>query len=219
MIGIDAAAVRAVPDELAALRVPVALDDRWRRAATDRVMPWSSKPLKCAQARRGLASPRSDRQRLYGDCDRDHIPASPDPGTEGSRPQAARAGVSHSQMDPPRIIDIYLPSELRIHALINQLIRDTMDHRIDAHTARTQFGQLMDLATRNNERFIVERRGEPAVVIMSVQDFIRTAAPPPDWLQKAWARTKRRGLAAMPLEEIEAEITAHRRSKKGSPHP
>jgi prevent-host-death family protein len=117
---------------------------------------------------------------------------------------------------PPRIIDIYLPSELRIHALINQLIRDTMDHRIDAHTARTQFGQLMDLATRNNERFIVERRGEPAVVIMSVQDFIRTAAPPPDWLQKAWAGAERRGRAAMPPEEIEAEISAHRRSKKDS---
>ena len=49
-----------------------------------------------------------------------------------------------------------------------------MDRRIDAHIARTQFGQIMDLATRNNERFIVDRRGEPAVVIMSVQDFIRT---------------------------------------------
>jgi len=43
----------------------------------------------------------------------------------------------------------------------------------------------MDLATKNNERFIVDRRGEPAVVIMSVQDFLRTAAPPPDWLEKA----------------------------------
>ena len=89
----------------------------------------------------------------------------------------------------------------------------TMGRGIDAHTARTQFGQLMDLAIRNNERFIVERRGEPAVVILSVQDFIRTAAPPPDWLQKAWAGAKRRGLAAMPPEEIEAEITAHRRSR------
>ena len=26
----------------------------------------------------------------------------------------------------------------------------------------------------------VDRRGEPAIVIMSVQDFVRTAAPPPD---------------------------------------
>jgi len=90
-----------------------------------------------------------------------------------------------------------------------------MDRRIDAHIARTQFGQIMDLATRNNERFVVDRRGEPAVVIMSVQDFIRTAAPPPDWLQKAWAGAKRRGLDALAPKDIEAEITAHRRGKKG----
>ena len=38
----------------------------------------------------------------------------------------------------------------------------------------------MDLATKNNERFIVDRRSEPAVVIMSVQDFICTAAPLPN---------------------------------------
>jgi prevent-host-death family protein len=89
-----------------------------------------------------------------------------------------------------------------------------MDRRIDAHIARTQFGQIMDLATKNNERFVVDRRGEPAVVIMSVQDFIRTVAPPPDWLQKAWAGAKRRGLDALTPADIDAEIAAHRRGKK-----
>ena len=89
-----------------------------------------------------------------------------------------------------------------------------MDRRIDAHIARTQFGQIMDLATKKNERFIVDRRGEPAVVIMSVQDFIRIAAPPPDWLQKAWRGAKRRGLDALTPAEIDAEIIAHRREKK-----
>src|SRR3981081_3397962 len=88
-----------------------------------------------------------------------------------------------------------------------------MDRRIDAHIARTQFGQIMDLATKNNERFIVDRRGEPAVVIMSVQDFIRTAAPPPDWLQKAWTGARLRGIEALTRDDIEAEITAHRRKK------
>jgi Antitoxin Phd_YefM, type II toxin-antitoxin system len=86
-----------------------------------------------------------------------------------------------------------------------------MDRRIDAHIARTQFGQIMDLATKNNERFIVDRRGEPAVVIMSVQDFIRTVAPPPDWLEKAWSGAKRRGLDTLTPAEIETEIAAHRR--------
>ncbi len=88
-----------------------------------------------------------------------------------------------------------------------------MDRRIDAHVARTQLGQIMDLAVKNNERFIVDRRGEPSVVIMSVQDFIRTVAPPPDWLTKAWAGAKRRGLDALTPEDIDAEIAAHRREK------
>ena len=46
-----------------------------------------------------------------------------------------------------------------------------MNRRVDAHLSRTQFGQIMDRAVENNERFVVERRGEPAVVILSVQDF------------------------------------------------
>jgi prevent-host-death family protein len=100
-----------------------------------------------------------------------------------------------------------------MHALINQLVEALMDRRIDAHVARTQLGQIMDLAVKNNERFVVDRRGEPAVVIMSVQDFIRTVAPPPDWLQKAWTGAKRRGLDSLTLDEINSEIDATRRDK------
>jgi len=88
-----------------------------------------------------------------------------------------------------------------------------MNRRVDAHLARTQFGQIMDRAVENNERFVVERRGEPAVVIMSVQDFIRTAAPPPDWLEKAWNGAKKGGLDKLSAAEIDAEISAHRREK------
>jgi hypothetical protein len=93
-------------------------------------------------------------------------------------------------------------------ASIDQFMRDciAMDRRIDAHIARTQFGQIMDLATKNNERFIVDRRGEPAVVIISVQDFIRTAAPPPDWLERAWTGAKQRGVDKLAPAEIDIEI-------------
>ena len=52
-----------------------------------------------------------------------------------------------------------------------------MERRVDAHVARTQFGQIMNRAVENNERFVVDRRGEPTVVIMSVEDFIKTIAP------------------------------------------
>jgi hypothetical protein len=45
---------------------------------------------------------------------------------------------------------------------------------------------------------------------MSVQEFIRVAAPPPDWLQKAWTGAKRRGLDTLTPATIDAEISAHR---------
>ena len=57
---------------------------------------------------------------------------------------------------------------------------------------------------------MVERRGEPAVVITSVQDFIRTVAPPPDWLRKTWKGAKRRGFDKLTLVDVDAEIDAHR---------
>jgi hypothetical protein len=66
------------------------------------------------------------------------------------------------------------------------------------------------LATKNNERFSVDRRGEPAVVIMSVQDFIRrrTAARLPaeslDWREAARARK-------LTPADIDAEIHAYQR--------
>ena len=45
-----------------------------------------------------------------------------------------------------------------------------MTNIVSALTARTQFGQIIRRATQKNERFVVGRRGEPSVVIMSAKD-------------------------------------------------
>ena len=89
-----------------------------------------------------------------------------------------------------------------------------MTKRISALTARTQLGQIMNRAVDHNERFLVERNGEPAVVILSVGDFVKTFAPPPDWLEKSWETAKRRGLDKLSMDDIDAEITASRREKR-----
>jgi hypothetical protein len=91
-----------------------------------------------------------------------------------------------------------------------------LDRRVDAHVARTQFGQIMELATRTNARFVVDRRGEPTVLIMSVQDAVRTVAPPPDWLTKASGGARQRGLDKVSLANIEDEIAAARQEEPGS---
>lgn len=85
-----------------------------------------------------------------------------------------------------------------------------MDQRIDAAAASRHLGEIMDLAVRRHERFVVDRDGEPAVVILSVQDFIRAAAPPPDWLERIWTGAAQRGVAKLTPDEIDAEIAAAR---------
>jgi prevent-host-death family protein len=54
-----------------------------------------------------------------------------------------------------------------------------MTNVVSALTARTQFGQIIRRATQKNERFVVGRRGEPSVVIMSMKDYMDTFAPAP----------------------------------------
>ena len=49
---------------------------------------------------------------------------------------------------------------------------------IPALTARTQFGQILRRAGQNKESFVVEKRGEPGVVIMSLDEYLRNFVKP-----------------------------------------
>ena len=49
----------------------------------------------------------------------------------------------------------------------------TMTKIVPALTARTQFGQILRRVKQNKERFVVDKRGEPQAVIMSVEDYLR----------------------------------------------
>lgn len=92
-----------------------------------------------------------------------------------------------------------------------------MTKLISALTARTQFGQIMKRARQKNERFLVDRRGEPQVVIMSVQDYIQTFAPAPDWLEQLWAESKRHSTDKLSQREIQAEIATIRKQGRTPP--
>lgn len=89
-----------------------------------------------------------------------------------------------------------------------------MDNVVSALTARTQFGQIMRRASQKNERFLVDRRGEPAVIIMSVKDYIDTIAPTPNWLKEIGSEAKRKRLNKLSIGQIDAEIAATRRERR-----
>ncbi len=85
---------------------------------------------------------------------------------------------------------------------------------ISALAARTQFGQIMRRARQRQERFVVDRRGEPQVVIMGVKDFLKTVVPEPEVLAAIRAEAKRNRTDRLKLADINREIAAYRRERK-----
>jgi prevent-host-death family protein len=49
---------------------------------------------------------------------------------------------------------------------------------IPALTARTQFGQILDRVKKDNEKFVIEKRGEGQAVIISLDEYVRLFARP-----------------------------------------
>jgi prevent-host-death family protein len=83
---------------------------------------------------------------------------------------------------------------------------------VSALTARTQLGQILKRVKTKNERFIIGRRGQPQAVIMSIDDYIDTVAPAPDWLKSAWADSKKNGTDKLTMRQIDAIIAEDRAS-------
>jgi prevent-host-death family protein len=85
---------------------------------------------------------------------------------------------------------------------------------VSALTARTQLGQIIKRATQNNERFMVGRRGEPSVVIISIKDYIRTFAPAPQELLAMQATARRTGASRLTPGQIRPIVIAARATRK-----
>jgi Antitoxin Phd_YefM, type II toxin-antitoxin system len=68
-----------------------------------------------------------------------------------------------------------------------------------------------------NERFVVDRRGEPQAVILSMDDYLNLVAPAPAWLTRLGQASKRRGTDKLNRRQIDAEIRASRRGLRQTP--
>ena len=92
---------------------------------------------------------------------------------------------------------------------------NAMPRSVSALAARTQFGQIMRRAAgKKQERFIVDKRGEPKVVIMGVQDFLKTIAPEPAVLAAIRAESVKNKTDKLSLRQIDREIAAYRKERR-----
>jgi prevent-host-death family protein len=91
--------------------------------------------------------------------------------------------------------------------------RPYMTKNIPAFLARTQFGQILERVSKNNERFLVTKKGEAKAIILGVEDFLRAMVETPKSLSALQEQARKRKLDKLTLEEIEKEIDAVRRIK------
>ena len=90
---------------------------------------------------------------------------------------------------------------------------NTVPKIISALAARTQLGQIMRRARIEGTRFVVDRRGEPQVVIMGIKDFLRTIAPEKKTLAAIRGAARKQGKNKLSMREIDREIRAYRREQ------
>jgi prevent-host-death family protein len=84
---------------------------------------------------------------------------------------------------------------------------------ISALIARTQLGQILERVKKNQERFLISKKGEATAVILSVEDYLRSIVKQPEALTKLQKKAKRAGTDKLTLEDIDAEIKAFRQGR------
>ncbi len=90
---------------------------------------------------------------------------------------------------------------------------DSVPKIISALAARTQLGQIMRRARLDQARFVVDRRGEPQIVIMGIKDFLKTIAPEKKVVAAIRDAARKQGKNKLSMRQIDREIRAYRRER------
>lgn len=88
---------------------------------------------------------------------------------------------------------------------------------VSALSARSGFGKLLRRVEDENRSLVIEKRGSPKAVLLSIRDYVRLAAPEPEVLRLIGEESKRNGTDTMTSRQIDQAIRAARakRSKRG----
>ena len=85
---------------------------------------------------------------------------------------------------------------------------------VSALSARANFGKLLDRVADEGGSLVIEKRGTPKAVLLSIRDYVKLAAPEPEVLRIIGEESKRNGTNKMTQRQIDQEIKAYRAQKK-----
>ena len=88
---------------------------------------------------------------------------------------------------------------------------------VSALRARTHFGSLLERVEDERRSLVIEKRGTPRAVLLSIRDYVRLAAPEPEVLRVIGEESRAKGTDRLGSQQIENLIrtTRARKTKRG----
>jgi prevent-host-death family protein len=84
---------------------------------------------------------------------------------------------------------------------------------VSALRARSNFGKLLRRVDDERRSLIIEKRGMPKAVLLSIRDYVKLAAPEPEVLKLLGEEAERNGTSNMSSRQIDQIIKASRSRK------
>jgi prevent-host-death family protein len=80
--------------------------------------------------------------------------------------------------------------------------------------ARANFGKLLNRVEDERRSLIIEKRGTPRAVLLSIRDYVKLAAPEPEVLRILGEESVKNGTNTLTSRQIDQIIKATRAQKK-----
>jgi prevent-host-death family protein len=81
-------------------------------------------------------------------------------------------------------------------------------------SARANFGKLLDRVDEERRSLVIEKRGTPKAVLLSIRDYVKLAAPEPEVLRIIGEESERNRTNTFTSRQIDQVIKATRAQKK-----
>jgi len=85
---------------------------------------------------------------------------------------------------------------------------------VSALRARANFGKILDDLESRGRSLVIEKRGTPRAVLMSLREYVKLAAPEPEILRIIGEEAKHKGTDLLTSRQIDREIKAARARRK-----
>ena len=85
---------------------------------------------------------------------------------------------------------------------------------VSAVRARANFGKLLRRVDDERRSLVIEKRGTPKAILLSIRDYVKLATPEPEVLRVIGEEAERNGTSKLTSPQIDQIIKASRKMKR-----